>query len=396
MPASRVLNPGILMVTGAYWPELSGGGLQCRTMIAALRDRFTFEVLTTCVDSRLPANDIVDGVPVTRILIDVASRWSKAAAAIATARFMLRRSRHFQVVHLHGFSQKSILITALAWLLGKRIVVTIHTAGQDDPAGVRRHGALAYWAYKKADRFIAISQLMADEFRAASLPEYKLRLAPNGIDTKRFSPVAPAERDAIRVSMAAPPDVPVVLFVGFFSHDKQPDTLYKAWLQLREHYGIHTLLVFVGATESAYYEVNASVKSAILADASAKGVDQWLRFAGEVKDVERYYQSADVFVMPSTREAFGMALIEGMSSALPVIATRIPGVTDGIVDHGRTGLLVPGADSAALAAALRDVLSDREAAAAMGIAARGAIEQRFGLSASRDRWTGIYQELVGR
>ena len=43
---------GILMVTGAYWPELSGGGLQCRTMIHALRERFRFRVFTTCTDRR--------------------------------------------------------------------------------------------------------------------------------------------------------------------------------------------------------------------------------------------------------------------------------------------------------------------------------------------------------
>jgi glycosyltransferase involved in cell wall biosynthesis len=390
------MKPGVLMVTGAYWPELSGGGLQCRTMIAALQDRFDFHVLTTCVDATLPVTGSIEGVPVTRIPIDVSSVWSKVAAAVSTVRFMLRSAGRYQIVHLHGFSQKSILIAALSWLLGKRIVITIHTAGQDDPNGVRRHGALAYWAYQKADRFIAISQLMADEYRAAALPEHKLRIAPNGIDTDRFRPASPEERRGSRASIGASPDVPWILFVGFFSRDKHPDTLYQAWLQLREEYGINTVLLFVGATESAYYEVNAGLKATLLADAKARGVEPWLRFAGEVRDVERYYQAADVFVMPSTREAFGMALIEGMSSAVPVIATRITGVTDGIVDEGRTGLLVPGGDPQAIASALRHLLTQREASAAMGIAARAAVEQRFGLAASRERWAGIYQELLQR
>ena len=53
------------MVTGAYFPELSGGGLQCRTMIHALEDWLDFQVLTTCTDATLPATQVVEGTPVT-------------------------------------------------------------------------------------------------------------------------------------------------------------------------------------------------------------------------------------------------------------------------------------------------------------------------------------------
>ena len=80
---------GILMVTGAYWPELSGGGLQCRTLIQALRSRFAFRVFTTCTDRALPADDVVDGIPVKRVYVDVTSAVSKLRAAIATVWFFV-------------------------------------------------------------------------------------------------------------------------------------------------------------------------------------------------------------------------------------------------------------------------------------------------------------------
>jgi len=390
------VKPGILMVTGAYWPELSGGGLQCRTIINSLRDRFDFMVLTTCTDPGLPTDDRVDGVAVTRVLVSVGKISSKIAAAFQTVNFLLRAAPHLQAVHLHGFSQKSILITILARLLGKRVIVTLHTAGQDDPEGVRRAGQVSYWAYRKADRFIAISHLMADAYRAAGLPENRLRIAPNGIDTSRFSPSSATERRQMRAALGLPEEVPVVLFVGFFSRDKRPDVLYQAWRELRERHGITTVLLFAGATQSDYFEVDSALKAEMEADAKARNVERCLRFAGEVRDVERYYRAADVFVMPSTREAFGMALLEGMSSALPVIATRIPGVTDGIVEHQRTGVLVPGEHPIAIADALRDILNDRTASAAMGAAARADVEARFGLPVARERWAAIYEELVQR
>lgn len=390
------VKPGVLMVTGAYWPELSGGGLQCRTMINALRDRFDFTVLTTCTDPGLPAEDNVDGIAVTRVQVSLARPWSKVAAAMQTTAFLLKAARGFEIVHLHGFSQKSILIALLSRLLGKRVVITIHTAGQDDPGGAQRLGAMAYWAYRKADRFIAISNLMAERYRAAALPESRLRVAPNGIDTGRFRPAQPGEREQFRAALGLPGALPVVLFVGFFSSDKRPNNLYEAWLQLRSRHGVDAALVFVGATESPYYEVDRSVSALIQQDARVRGVEHRLRFTGEVRDVERYYRAADVLVVPSIREAFGMALIEGMSSSLPVIATRIAGVTDTIIEDGITGILVPPDDPAAIADSLAVLLTDGGAAARLGAAARTAVEARFSLDASRARWAGIYEELVRR
>ena len=71
---------GVLMVTGAYWPELSGGGLQCRTMIHALKDRLRFRVFTTSTDRQLPAASEVEGIPVALM-----EAMASARAVVSTA-----------------------------------------------------------------------------------------------------------------------------------------------------------------------------------------------------------------------------------------------------------------------------------------------------------------------
>ena len=152
--------------------------------------------------------------------------------------------------------------------------------------------------------------------------------------------------------------------------------------------------MFAGATSSSYQEIDGALLATITADAEAKGLRHLVHFAGEVRDIERYYRAADCFVMPSIREAFGMALVEAMSSALPVVATRIDGVTDRIVRDGVTGDLTPPKDAAAIAAALNRSLTDPARAAAMGAAARLDVEARYGLIASGERWRRIYDELV--
>ena len=384
---------GVLMVTGAYWPELSGGGLQCRTMITALRDRFRFRVFTTCTDPALPSDGEVDGIPVHRAYVDLARRSTKFTAAIRTLQYFRRYHRSFDIVHLHGFSQKSVLIVMLALLHRKKLVLTIHTAEHDEAGEARRRGRLAYWAYRQAHLYIAISSRMADNSLAAGLPQARLRVAPNGVDVARFHPPSRTERDASRAALGnLAPDVCWILFVGFFSRDKAPDVLFDAWLAMLAA-APRSGLLFVGATTSDYREVDQRLAAEMADRAAELGLSDRVRFTGAVANVEQAYHAADLFVMPSTREAFGMALVEAMASALPVVASKIEGVTDEIVANGHTGVLVPPGDVDALAAAMRRLLVDRNDALVMGRRARESVVRKYGLDGARERWLAFYTEL---
>ena len=385
---------GILMVTGAYWPELSGGGLQCRTMIHALKDAFRFRVFTTCTDRALPKNDSVEGIDVTRAYVDASRPVTKLAAAWATVVFFLRNQSTFDVVHLHGFSQKSVLMVLLARLFAKKVIITIHTAGQDEPDAVRRQGWIAFKCYSSADTFVAISPAIAENYRRSSLPPERLVLVPNAVDTTRFAPLDATSRGQLKATLHfARADVPWILFVGFFSHDKGPRILFDAWLRLIDT-GLQCALIFVGASASSYSEVDPAIADGIRLDLASRGLERLVHFAGVVDDVERYYQTADIYAMPSVREAFGMSLVEAMATEVPVVATRIPGVTDEIVEDGVTGILVEPSDVAGLAGAIEALLRNPSAAVAMGQRARSDVSERYGLAGSRDRWLSVYSQLV--
>jgi glycosyltransferase involved in cell wall biosynthesis len=337
----------------------------------------------------------VDGIPIERVYIDLNRSWTKLTAAFRTFEYFRRHHQQFDVVHLHGFSQKSVLIVVLSLLLGKKIVLTIHTADHDEASGAKRRGWLAYWAYRQADLYIAISSRIAHNYLAAGLPKTKLRLAPNGLDVSRFHPASGAERDAARAQLGGlSPDLYWILFVGFFSREKAPDVLFDAWLRMQAAAPPSGLL-FVGASDSEYQEVDKSLAAAIAARAEQSGLASRVRFTGPIGDVEHAYHAADIFVMPSTREAFGMVLVEAMASALPVVASEIKGVTDEIVTHGHTGILVPPGDPAALAEAMRRMLLDSGGRAAMGRRARDAVVTSYSIEVARDRWSRIYGDVGG-
>jgi glycosyltransferase involved in cell wall biosynthesis len=103
-----------------------------------------------------------------------------------------------------------------------------------------------------------------------------------------------------------------------------------------------------------------------------------------------------VYVLPSIREGLPIALLEAMSCGLPCVASRLPGSTDGLVEHGVNGLLVAPDDLDGLAAAIRSLVLDADASARMGAAARETIVSRYSIQQTSAAWLTAYQEVAGR
>jgi glycosyltransferase involved in cell wall biosynthesis len=387
-------TPRVLLLTGAYYPEISAAAVLCRAVAASLDGRVRFSVVTTAVDPALPAAEVIEDVPVYRVPVDVRSRLSKARAA-ARLVWRLVECRHtFDVLHLHGCSQKNVPATLVARALGIPIVLTLHTAGQDEPEVVRQKSRLGYWAFRSADLVLSVSPYLSARYRDGGLSEARLRLTPNGIDTRRFRPASAPERLELRRALGWPEDQPVVLFVGFFSRDKRPDLVFRAWRRLAVEGVPAVRLVYVGATGPTYYEIDSALASQIRAGAADLGAADRVEFVDPTNAIDRYLRAADVFVMPSVRESQGVALLEAMACGLPSIASRLPGATDMLIEDGVNGRLFPVDDEAALAAALRDVLNDRPRAAAMGARARESVVARYDIAEAAERWRAAYAELI--
>jgi glycosyltransferase involved in cell wall biosynthesis len=384
----------VLLVTGAYYPEISAAAVQCQAVAAALHGRTRFSVLTTAVDPAIAPAATVDGVIVQRVTVDVRSRASKVTAALRLAYRMLQAHRRYDIVHVHGFSQKNVPVSVLARLLRKPLVLTLHTSGQDDPDAVKRRGPLAYWAFSTADLVLCVSPDLQTRCGAAAV-HAPVRLAPNGVDTARFRPADPGERVALRRALGWPEEQTVVLFVGFFSRDKRPDLLFRAWRRL-DAQGIRARLVFVGATAASYYEIDQSIATSIREEAGRMGRSADVCFVEPTHHVEQYFRAADVFVLPSIREAQPLALLEAMACGLPAIATRLPGATDVLIEDGTNGRLVLPDDEAALAGTLRDVLTDRRTACLMGARARETVLSHYDIRSTAEQWLSAYHMVIRR
>ena len=206
-------------------------------------------------------------------------------------------------------------------------------------------------------------------------------LTPNGVDTKRFRPNQEARR-VLRDTEGLDDDVFVALFVGGDWDHKGLSIAIEAlaWPGLPDHPSIR--LWIVGSGDERRFR----------ALASRRGVMESVRFFGARNETERFYQAADVFILPSAYESFSLVCFEAGASGIPVVATRVNGVED-LVGDDEGGFILP-RKPAAFGAALGRLATDSELRRRKGESAcRRA--SKYTWERSTESVLEIYRELLG-
>jgi D-inositol-3-phosphate glycosyltransferase len=195
--------------------------------------------------------------------------------------------------------------------------------------------------------------------------EERMSTVPCGVDLELFQP---QDRVASRQSLGLDLHRPVLLWVGRLEKLKGVDILVDALAQLDE---CNAQLVIVGGDAQA-----GALKAELLAQARAAGVEENLRFEGPVAhdDLPRYYSAADVCVVPSYYESFGLVAVEAMACGTPVVASRVGGLVSTVTD-GVTGFLIPWRCPEPFAEKLEVLLHNPELRANFSRAARTSVEK---------------------
>lgn len=186
----------------------------------------------------------------------------------------------------------------------------------------------------------------------------RLSLDPNGVDVDAFRPGARPVK-GLRASLGLEGQVMLAGLVGRLSPEKAPDVFVRAAAILRQTLpDAHFALVGEGPMKSGLREA-----------IERQGLASHVHIVGGVDDVRPIYHDLDLLVSSSHSEAMPLALMEGMASGLPVVATRVGGVPE-IVEHGGTGWLVAPRDAEDLAGRIHQMLTQPELRQRMGEQAR--------------------------
>lgn len=305
-----------------------------------------------------------------------------AAMAAAAA----RHGRHADLVHAQW------AISGFAAAAGRRLAchrrpLVLTVRGSD----LRRMtGAASRWmtrqALRSAARVLAVSEDLHGEVLRRGVPAERAALMPNGVDLALFGR---RSREEARRALGLSPAASLVLFVGQVAAVKNPLALAEAAAALGD---VRPPVEFHVAGDGP--EAGALLELAARLGAGDRVAVHGLRPHSEIPD---WLAAADLLVLPSLSEGRPNVVLEAMAAGRPVVATRVGGVPELVVD-GETGLLAGPGDAEGLSGAIRRLLVDGELRTCMGLAGRRRLEA-MGLSwpAIAARHLRLYEDvLAGR
>ena len=302
-------------------------------------------------------------VPLTR-----STRAADLRADLATAMEFARICRQLRpdIVHTHN-PKPGVYGRILARITGVPVVLNTVHGLYALPSDRWRKRAVVYGLERMAAAFSHAELLQNPEdlptLRRLRVPERKLHLLGNGVDLTRFDPAVHADaRGQMRAELGVADDEVVVGLVGRLVAEKGYREVFAAAERLR---GSHPQARVVVAGPTDLDKADAITQDELDRAAEVAGV----HFLGLHTEVERLYPAFDLYVLASHREGFPRSAMEAAAMGLPLVLTDIRGCRQ-VVDHGRTGLLVPVRDPSALAAAITRLVDEPSLRAAMGDAAR--------------------------
>lgn len=237
---------------------------------------------------------------------------------------------------------------------------------------------------QQADCIIAAT---ADErmqmIRYCGVPSHQIEIIPCGVDLKLF---VPQDREQARKQLGLESHVPLLLFAGRLDPFKGPDLLLRAAALMEND----AQIVMVGGKLDGDKDLQQ-----LQVLASELKISQRVHFLGArpQQELPLLYSAADVTVMPSYHESFGLVAVESLACGTPVVATRAGGLTS-VVCHGETGFLVPRCPGF-FAERLDALLSDSELYAKMSASARPSILQ-FSWTSIATHVQSVYEELMNK
>ncbi|CUS80980.1 glycosyltransferase family 4 protein [Candidatus Kryptobacter tengchongensis] len=289
------------------------------------------------------------------------------------------RKKNFDIIHIFRSSDVKLISLALSLFRGEAKMVFDPQIG----IGVKKKDLFHRFIYKRIKTVIAPSEDVASGIlKNLPIGKDKLKIIHPGIDVEKFS-FKEDVRERVRKEFGFNDDEIVIGVVSRFSPGKGHEELFKAFKILAGEFENVRLLIIGEPTvgELDYFKKLRKLQDEL-------GIGDKTIWAGFRRDVYDVLCGIDIFVAPSHAEAFGLSLVEAMSTQLPVVATRNAGFLD-IISDGENGLFFEKGDYNDLAEKIKLLMENKELAKRLGKKARETVCEKF----SFERYIGEIESL---
>ncbi|MGD2153881.1 MAG: N-acetyl-alpha-D-glucosaminyl L-malate synthase BshA [Gemmatimonadales bacterium] len=308
--------------------------------------------------------------------------------AATVAMHEVATQRHLDLFHVHY----AVPHATSAWLAKQmledpdelKIVTTLHgtdiTLVGQDPS----YRPIVRFSIERSDRLTAVSEFLKRETVATfGCASCDVHVIPNFVDTEAFGRGVDGRRRRNRSALANA-DEKIIMHISNFRPVKRVGDVVRVSARVMEK--LPARLIFVGDGPDRHM---AEEKARSL------GIGDRVVFLGKQESVAELLACADLFLLLSESESFGLSALEAMASEVPVVGTRCGGLEE-LIEDGNTGRLLPGGAVDALADAAIEILSDPERQAAMGRAGRAEAQEVYSVERIVSLYEAFYEEVLGQ
>jgi len=285
------------------------------------------------------------------------------------------------IIHLN--SSKAAGLAALAGRLAfvPQIIFTAHgwAFNEERPRWQKKIIAFFHWlTIILCHQTIAVSQVTLNQAKNWPLVNNKLKLIYNGLTEPVFYSRLEARK---KLMPDLSPDTVWLGTIAELHRNKGLDILIEAFARLAPDYSNLNLLIIGEGEEREHLAMQIARHHLI----------NRIHLLGQVPEGARYLKAFDIFTLPSRTEALPYAVLEAGLAGLPVVTSRVGGIPE-IIKNGETGLLVPPADPAALAGALKTLLPERYRESTLGRHLKTSVQQNFSRAQMLAQTLALYQK----
>lgn len=303
--------------------------------------------------------------------------------ALAVALHDVVKHEELDLVHMHyAIPHAASAFLAREMLAAERPLKIVTTLHGTDITLVGLHPSfheITRFSILQSDGLSAVSQFLKDEtVRHFSVPPERIDVIPNFVDTGIWRP----NREPCHRSKLAPEGHKIIMHVSNFRAVKRPQDVVDVFARIRKK--VPSRLVLVG---------DGPERPRTLQHASDLGLRDDVVFLGKHATVEELLSCADLFLLPSASESFGLAALEAIACGAPVVASRVGGLPE-VIEDGTTGFLLPMGDVDQMAEAGVRILQDEALAKRLSEAGRAVAEQCFSAQVVVPRYEALYERIV--
>jgi N-acetyl-alpha-D-glucosaminyl L-malate synthase BshA len=304
--------------------------------------------------------------------------------AIALAAKMSEVGAQFglDIFHVHyaiPHAVSAFLARAILGPKAPRIVTTLHGTDITLVGNDRSLFPMTRFALEQSDGITCVSEYLRTKTRDVFNLDRPMEVIPNFVDTRRFLPEpSPTLREHL-----APRGERILVHLSNFRQVKRAPDAVRVFAKVRAVMPARLLLIGDGQDrpEALHLAQTLEVKPDVI-------------FLGKQDDVESLLAVADLLLLPSADEAFGLAALEGLSCGVPVVATNVGGVPE-VVEDGKSGFLLPVGDVGGMADAALALLTDAPRYAEFRAAARRRAVEHFDIAQIVPRYEAYYRDILG-